>query len=106
MMIEGALMFSQTIKNNQVDKRIILTLKELRRIAQKKSMKLPLDNADIRFLNTLDLVLLEAIGIKDKPITVRVTHRLVERLSAPKTVGFGKDKNKSSGGRYLHTETL
>ena len=104
MMIEGALMFSQTIKNNQVDKRIILTLKELRRIAQKKSMKLPLESADIRFLNKLDLILLEAIGIKDKPITVRVTNRLVERLSAPKTVGFGKDKNSSLGGRYRHME--
>jgi hypothetical protein len=106
VMIEGALIFSNSIKNNQTDKRIILTLKELRRIAQKKSMQLPLNNADIDFLNKLDLILLEAIGAKERPITVRVTNHLVEQLSAPNVVVFGTNANQSFGGRYNHVERL
>ncbi|CAA6811967.1 MAG: Unknown protein [uncultured Sulfurovum sp.] len=101
VMIEDALVFSQSIKNNQIDKNMISTLKELRKIAQKKSMKLPLTALDIKFLNSLDLIFLELSGVKEKPISVKVTNKLTQELLPPKPVGFG---DGSWGGRYVHRE--
>ena len=101
VMIEGALVFANTIKNNEVDKNMIRTLKELRKISQKKSINLPLTAIDIKFLNSLDLIFLELIGVKDMPLSVRVTDELSERLLAPEFVGFG---DGSWGGRYVHKE--
>lgn len=102
VMIEGALVFANTIKSNDVDKDMITTLKELRKIAQKKSMNLPLSKLDIKFLNSLDLIFLEINGVKDRPISVKVTNRLTQRLLAPRFVGFG---DGSWGGRFVHKET-
>ena len=106
VMIEGALVFANTIKSNDVDKNMITTLKELRKIAQKKSMNLPLSKLDIKFLNSLDLIFLELIGVKDRPISVKVTNRLTQRLLAPKVVRYGNAKlhNFSWGGRFVHKE--
>ena len=101
VMIEGALVFANTIKNNEIDKNMITTLKELRKIAQKKSMNLPLSKLDIKFLNSLDLIFLELIGVKDMPLSVRVTNGLSEQLLAPKPVGFG---DGSGGVRFVHKE--
>jgi len=101
VMIEGALVFSNTIKNNKVDKNMVRTLKELRKIAQKKSMNMPFTARDIKFLNKLDLVFLELTGVKDMPLSVNVTNRLTQRLFAPKPVGFG---DGSWGGRFVHGE--
>ncbi len=101
VMIEGALVFSNTINNNTIDKNMVLTLKELRKIAQKKSMNMPLSILDIKFLNSLDLIFLELIGVKDRPISVKVTNGLREQLLAPKFVGFG---DGSWGGRFVCRE--
>jgi len=101
VMIEGALIFANTIKNNEVDKNMIRTLKELRKIAQKKSMHMPFTARDIKFLNSLDLIFLELTHIKDMPLSVKVTNGLTERLLAPKPVGFA---DGSWGGRFVHGE--
>jgi len=101
VMIEGALVFANTIKNNKVDKNMIMTLKELRKVAQKKSMNMAFTNRDINFLNSLDLVFLELTGLKDRPISVQVTNGLTEQLLAPRAVGFG---DGSWGGRFVHRE--
>ena len=87
IMIEGALVFANSIKNNEVDKNMILTLKELRKVAQKKSMNMILSARDINFLNSLDLVFLELTGLS---------------LVKSKMVVFGSKKlnNFSFGGRY------
>ena len=100
-MIEGALIFANSIKNNKVDKNMIMTLKELRKVAQKKSMNMPFTKSDIKFLNSLDLIFLELIGVKDRPVHVKVTNRLSEQLLAPKFVGFG---DGSWGGRFVCRE--
>ena len=106
VMIEGALVFANNIKNNEVDKNMILTLKELRKVAQKKSMQIAFSKEDIKFLNNLDLIFLELTGVKDRPISVKVTNRLTEKLLAPKMVRFGSQKknNFSFGGRFVHKE--
>ena len=101
VMIEGALVFANSIKNNEVDKYMIMTLKELRKVAQKKMMNMPLTDRDINFLNKLDLVFLELTGVKDMPMSVRVTNGLTQRLLAPSSVGFG---DGSWGGRFVHGE--
>ena len=101
VMIEGALIFANSIKNNKVDKNMIMTLKELRKVAQKKSMNMPFTKSDIKFLNSLDLIFLELIGVKDRPVHVKVTNRLSEQLLAPKFVGFG---DGSWGGRFVCRE--
>jgi len=101
IMIEGALVFSNTIKNNKVDKNMVRTLKELRKIAQKKSMNMPFTARDIKFLNSLDLIFLELTQIKDIPLSVNVTNGLTQRLFAPKPVGFA---DGSWGGRFVHGE--
>jgi len=87
-MIEGALLFSTTIKNNSVDLEMVEVLKELRRIVQTKR----LTPKDIDFLNTLDLNFLNIVGVQDRPLSVWVAHGLVEELREPK------------GFRYLHIE--
>jgi len=81
VMIEDALSFSTTIKNNSIDIQMITILKELRRIAQTKVLK----SDDMAFLNALDLTMLNIIKIKDKPMVVKITNRLSEKLSAPKS---------------------
>jgi len=96
VMIEGALVFANTIKNNEVDKNMIITLKELRKVAQKKTMNIPFTARDINFLNSLDLVFLELSRVKDRPIRVGNNE-----LLAPKAVGFG---DGSWGGRFVHRE--
>jgi len=101
VMIEGALVFANTIKNNEVDKNMIRTLKELRKIAQKKRMHIPLTAIDIKFLNSLDLIFLELTHIKDMPLSVKVTNGLTERLLAPIPIGFA---DGSWGGRFVHSE--
>jgi len=90
VMIEGALVFANSIKNNEVDKNMILTLKELRKVAQKKSMKMALSARDINFLNSLDLVFLELTGGQNRAVKAKM-------------VRFGNQKmnNFSFGGRYL-----
>ena len=94
VMIEGALVFANTIKNNEVDKNMIMTLKELRKVAQKKSMNIAFTARDINFLNSLDLVFLELSGLKDRPIRVGNNE-----LLAPKPVGFG---DGSWGARFVY----
>jgi len=86
-MIEGALVFANSIKNNKVDKNMIRTLKELRKVAQKKSMKMPLSAKEMNFLNSLDLIFLELTGAS---------------FVKSKRVVFGNKKmsNFSFGGRY------
>ena len=101
VMIEGALVFAHTIRNNKVDKNMIMTLKELRKIAQKKSMSIAFTAKEINFLNSLDLVFLELTGIIDMPLSIRVTDRLTQQLLAPKAVGFA---DGSWGGRFVHRE--
>ena len=101
VMIEGASIFANTIKNNQVDKSMITALKELRKIAQKKSLKITFTPQDIRFLNSLDLIFLELSGVKDRPIKVKVTKNLTQEILTPSSVGFG---DGSWGGRFVHRE--
>jgi hypothetical protein len=89
VMIEGALVFANSIKNNEIDKNMIRTLKELRKVAQKKSMNIPFTARDINFLNSLDLIFLELTGVQNRAIKA-------------KRVRFGnkKMKNFSYGGRF------
>jgi len=87
-MIEGALLFSTTIDNNQIDLQMVDILKELRRIIQTENKT----QKDINFLNNLDLLFLKVISIKDRPISVWVAHGLVEELKEPKSF------------RYVHIE--
>jgi len=96
VMIEGALMFSNTLRDNRADKQMIRTLKELRKIAQKKSMGMKLSQLDMKFLNSLDRIFLEIIGIKDRPISLNK-----QKLLAPKPVGFG---DGSWGARFVFME--
>jgi len=78
-----------------------MTLKELRKLAQKKSMSIAFTAKEINFLNSLDLVFLELTGIIDMPLSIRVTDRLTQQLLAPKAVGFA---DGSWGGRFVHRE--
>lgn len=106
VMIEGALVFANSIKNNEVDKNMIMALKELRKVAQKKSMNMAFTAKDINFLNSLDLVFLELTGVRDMPLSVRVTDGLTEQLLAPSPVRYGKEKmnNFTWGARFVHRE--
>jgi len=90
VMIEGALVFANNIKNNEVDKNMIRTLKELRKVAQKKSMKMPLIAREINFLNSLDLIFLELTGNQNRAVKAKMVR-----------FGDQKMKNFSFGGRYL-----
>ena len=103
VMIEGALVFSNSIKNNEIDKNMILTLKELRKVAQKKTMNMALNEKEINLLNSLDLVFLELTGLKDKPISVKVTNQLSLEILSPRRVTFGNKQmgNFSFGGRFV-----
>jgi hypothetical protein len=106
VMIEGALVFANSIKNNEIDKNMIMTLKELRKVAQKKSMNMAFTAKDINFLNSLDLVFLELTGVRDMPFSVKVTNTLTQELSAPRLVRYGKAElhNFTWGGRFVHGE--
>jgi hypothetical protein len=62
---------------------------------------MPFTAKDINFLNSVDLVFLELTGVRDMPLSVRVTDGLTQRIFTPKPVGFG---DGSWGGRYVHQE--
>ena len=96
VMIEGALVFANTLRKNEKDKYMITTLKELRTITQKKSMGIKLTALDMKFLNQLDLIFLEITGVKDRPMSIGKN-----KLLAPKAVGFG---DGSWGARFVHRE--
>ena len=107
VMIEGALLFSNSLKKNALDKHMLNTLKELRRVAQKKSMNLKLNKFEIGFLNQLDKVFLEINGnVKDRPLQVKINTKLTQELLAPRRVGFGTKElgNQTWGGRFVHRE--
>ena len=97
VMIEGALLFSNKVNSNQVDQAMIRTLKELRRVSQLKSMQMVLNSRDIAFLNNVDKIFLEIVGVKDRPLTVNLARGLKGEILAPRVVGFG---DGSFGGRY------
>jgi hypothetical protein len=89
IMIEGALVFANSIKNNEVDKNMIMTLKELRKMSQKKSMNIPFTARDINFLNSLDLIFLELTGVQNRAVKAKVVHFSNKQM-----------KNFSFGGRF------
>jgi len=102
VMIEDALTFSSTIRNNKTDLKMITLLKKLREISQKSEIS-PLTPQEINFLNGLDLALLNIIKIKDRPLSVWIAHGIVERLDNPKVIQSPKGY---WGGVYEHREEM
>ncbi len=102
VMIEGALLFRDTLRDHRADDNMVSILKRLRKITQKKREKIPLKESDFRFLNSLDKKFLDIPHIEEKT-TVKITKYLTITLKEPTTIRLNSG---TIGGRYKFLDSI
>lgn len=102
VMIEGALLFRDTLRDHRADDNMVSTLKMLRKISQKKRENIALKESDFRFLNSLDKKFLDIPHIEERA-SVKITKYLTITLKEPTTIRFNSG---TIGGRYRFLDTI
>jgi hypothetical protein len=96
IMIEDILMFQNSITFEYFDKKMLNILRDVRRVIQKRKLKIKLSKEDIKLLNNLDLRIAKLLRAKDREVTVDINKNLkIKVLATP----IKKEKGLV-GGKY------